>query len=281
MTTLGPTCFSVVSVGGTAQQGSILTRANAAYHRYHIYDNETTGYSAVVSKPGDMNDMPQLTWSGYLTAGNKAAIAGLFALSGTPDFSSGLAASISKKTVNYGNTQVGSFSTTGCFGTRLQISGRPNELVRFSVDMIGSTTTTTTISRASITDVEFFPFERGTQTFGSDTLLGFTVTFNAGFYPRFSMDGSVGYSEVSEGMHSLVAEFILAQNSTALSHYSRYSGNSRSTPTITLIGTQGSACVIALGGYYTDWQYGDQDGTMVAHAILSGVYDGGRMISIN
>jgi len=271
-----------VSVGGTAQQGSVLTRANATYHRYHIYDNETTGYSAIVSKPGDMNDMPQLTWSGYLTAANKSTIAGLCALSSTPDFSASLVSSISKKTVIYGDTQVGAFSTTGCFGTRLQISGRPNELVRFSVDMIGSTTTKTTVSAAAITDVEFFPFERGTQTFNDDTLLGFTITFNAGFYPRFSMDASTGYSGVSEGMHSLIAEFVLAHNSTSYStEYGRYSALTRVDPTITLIGTQGSTCVIALGGYYTDWQYGDFEGIMTARAILSGVYGGGRMISIN
>lgn len=279
MSTIAGTCFSLVSVGGS-QQGSILTRANTAYHRYHLFENQTTGYSALVTKPGDMNDMPQLTWSGYLTATNKGTVAGLCAVRGSPNFHSSLVNSISTQTVVYGDTQTGAFSTSGCFGTRLQIIGRPNELVQFSVDMIGSTTTTTSSLSANTADVEFFPFERGTNTFGSNALLGFTVTFNAGFYPRFSMDGSTGYSAISEGMHSLTAEFMIAHASHS-TQYSRYSGNSRTTPTITLIGTKGSTCVIALGGYYTDWQYGDVGGIMVARAILSGVYDGGRMISIN
>lgn len=277
--TIAGTCFSLVSVGGY-QQGSILTRANTAYHRYHIYDNETTGYSAIVSKPGDMNDMPQLTWSGYLTASNCGTVAGLCALDGSPDFHNGLVDSISTQTVIYGDTQTGAFSTTSCFGTRLQITGRPNELVQFSVDMIGKTTASTSLPAPGPADKEFFPFERGVNTLGDDALLGFTVTFNAGFYPRFSMDGKTGYSAISEGMHSLTAEFMIAHASQG-GEYGAYSGNSRATPTITLIGTKGSTCVIALGGYYTDWQYGDAGGIMVARAIMSGVYDGGRMISIN
>lgn len=279
MGTIAGTCFSLVSVGGS-QQGSILTQANTAYHRYHIYDNETTGYSVIVSKPGDMNDMPQLTWSGYLTPSSCSAIAGLCALGGSPDFSEGLVDSISKQTVVYGDTQTGAFSTSGCFGTRLQITGRPNELVQFSVDMIGSTTTTTSALSANTANEEFFPFERGSSTFGSGALLGFTITFNTGFYPRFSIDGSTGYSGISEGMHSLTAEFMIAHASSS-TEYGNYGANSPTGPTIILIGTEGSTCVIALGGYYTDWQYGDAGGIMVARAILSGVHSETRgMIAI-
>lgn len=283
MTQLAGKCFTVISVGGTAQQGSILTRANSAPKRLHLYPNQTTGYSALVIKPGDMRDMARMTWAGFLNAGNKAAIAGLCAISGTPDFSASLVDSISAQTVIYGDTSVGAWSTTECFGTRLRLTGRSGELVKFSLEMIGKVTSTTTVAAPAIADAEFFPFEKGTQDIGADTVLAFEIDYRSGFFARFAPDGEAGYSGINESLRlrMLRARLTLAQNAAAVTEWGKYAAKTAVTPTLSLSGSAGSGCAIALGGYYTDWRDGTFRGLMVNIATLTGVYDGNIMISMN
>jgi hypothetical protein len=283
MTQLAGKCFTVVSAGGTAQQGSILTRSNAAHKRLYLYPNQTTGYSALVIKPGDMRDMARMTWAGFLNAGNKIAIADLCAISGTPDFSASLVASISALTVVYGDTSVGAWSTTECFGTRLRLTGKSGELVQFSLEMVGKATTTTTVSAPAIAEAEFFPFEKGTQDIGADTVLAFDIDYRTGFFARFAPDGEPGYSGINESLRQrmLRARLTLAQNAVAEAEYAKYAAQTAVTPTLSLSGSAGTGCAIALGGYYTDWRDGEFERMMVNIATLTGVYDGRIMLSMN
>jgi hypothetical protein len=270
-----------VSVGGTPQYGSILTRSNAAHKRLQLYPNQTTGNSALAVKPGDMRDLSRMTWSGFLNASNSGLIAGLCALLGTPDFSASLVGSIGTQTVVYGGVGVGAYSTAGCFGTRLRLSGRSNQLVRFSLEMNGKAATATTVSGPGLVESEdFFPLEKGS---GGEEILGFDIDYRTGFFARFAPDGSVGYTAINESLRlrRLQATIFLAQGATAMGVFGSYADITRSARTLSLNAYDGSSCTIQLGGYYEDWQCGEVKGIMVAKAVLSGVWDSGVMISMN
>jgi len=283
MTVIAGACYQVISAGGTSQQGSVLTRSNAAHKRLHLYPNQTSGHGALVMKPGDMRDMGRMTWGGYLNAANKAAIAGLCAIAGTPDFGASLVASISALTIIYGDPVVGAFSTTECFGTRLRLTGRTGKLVQFAVEMVGKATTSTTVTAPAIADAEFFPFEKGTHGIGDDTLLGFDIDYRTGFDTQFAPDGGPGYSKITEGLRkrALTATLYLAHNAASFAEWDDYDAITANTHTLSLSGSAGTACVIALGGYYTDWNYREQDKLLVAKAVLTGVWDDTTYIKMN
>ena len=283
MAVIAGACYQVISAGGTSQQGSVLTRSNAGHKRLHLYPNQTSGHGAPVIKPGDMRDMGRMTWGGYLNASNTAAIAGLCAIAGTPDFGTNLVASISALTIVYGDPVVGAFSTTSCFGTRLRLTGRTGKLVQFAVEMVGKATTSTTVAAPAIADAEFFPFEKGTHGIGADTLLGFDIDYRTGFYARFAPDGGTGYSGISESLRqrALTVTLYLAHNAASFAEWADYAAIVRNNHTLTLSGSAGTACVIALGGYYVDWDYKEQDKLLVARAVLGGVWNDSTYISIN
>ena len=283
MTTLAGKCYSVVSVNGTSQQGSILRRANTAHKRLYLYKGQTSGHGASVRVPGDMRDMSRMTWAGYLSAANKSLVAEACAISGTPDFGTNLVSSITGLTMVYGDTSVGAFTTSDCFGTRLRLTARPDKLVEFSLELVGKGTTKTTVSAPAIADSEFFPFELGSHAIGADTLYGFDIDYRTGFFARFAPDGGQGYSAINESLRkrALSIRLVMAQNATAYSEWDDYDGITRADHTLTLTGTQASTCVLALGGYYTDWPYGDYEGLLVAKALLTGVWDDSTYISMN
>jgi len=283
MTVIAGACYRVVSAGGTSQQGSILTRSNAAHKRLHLYPNQVSGHGAPVLEPGDLRDLARMTWAGYLNASNKAAVAGLCAIAGTPDFGTNLVASISALTIIYGDPVVGAFQTTECFGTRLRLTGRSGQLVRFSVEMVGKATTATTVTAPAIADAEFFPFEKGTHGIGDDTLLGFDVDYRTGFFARFAPDGELGYSGINESLRqrALAVTLYLAHNAASYAEWADYAAITRADHTLTLSGSDGSTCVIAVGGYYEDWDYREQNKLLVAKAVLRGVWDDSTYISMN
>jgi len=283
MTVIAGACYQVISAGGTSQQGSVLTRSNAAHKRLHLYPGQVSGHGAPVLKPGDMRDMAQMTWAGYLNAANKAAIAGACAISGTPDFGVNLVASISALTIVYGDPVVGAFTTSNCFGTRLRIRGRTGQLVRFQLDLVGKATTKTTVTAPAIAEAEFFPFEKGTHGIGADTLLGFDIDYRTGFFARFAPDGSLGYTGINESLRKrqLRVRLVLAQTASGYGEWDDYDGITRADHTLTLTGTNGSTCVIVVGGYYTARPHGEQEKLLVAKATLTGVWDDTTYIKMN
>jgi len=283
MTVIAGACYQVISAGGASQQGSVLTSSNAAHKRLHMYPSQTSGHGAPVLKPGDMRDMGRMTWAGYLNAGNKAAIAGLCAVAGAPDFGTNLVASISALTIIYGDPVVGAFQTTECFGTRLRLTGRSGQLVRFSLEMVGKATTSHTVAAPAIADAEFFPFEKGTHVIGEDTLLGFDVDYRTGFFARFAPDGDLGYSGINESLRQreLSATLYLAHDAASYAAWANYAAVARTDHTLTLSGSDGSSCIVVVGGYYTNWDHQEQEKLLVARATLTGVWDDGAYISMN
>ena len=224
-----------------------------------------------------------MTWAGYLNAANKSLIAGACAINGTPDFGTNLVASISALTMVYGDTGVGAFTVSNCFGTRLRLTGSTNKLVEFSLDLVGKATTKTTIAAPAIADAEFFPFEKGSHGIGADTLYGFTIDYRTGFWASIAPDGGSGYSKINESLRkrALSVRLVMAQNAASYAEWDDYDGITRADHTLTLTGTAATTCVLALGGYYTDWPYGDYEGLLVARALLTGVWDDSTYFSMN
>ncbi len=283
MTVIAGACYQVISAGGTSQQGSVLTRANAAHKRLYQYPGQVSGHGAPVLAPGDMRDMAQMTWAGFLNAANKGAIAAACAINGAPDFGTNLVAGISALTIVYGDPVVGAFTTSSCFGTRLRISGRTGQLVRFQLDMVGKATTKTTVSAPAIAEAEFFSFEKGTHGISADTVLGLDIDYRTGFFARFAPDGTQGYTGINESLRrrQLRVRLTLAQTAAGYGEWDDYDGITRVDHTLTLVGTSGSTCVIVLGGYYVDWPYGKQDKLLVANAVLQGAWDDSNYIKMN
>lgn len=274
-------CYTVLAVSGVAQHGSILTKSNAAHKRLHWYPNQSQGVGALAVKPASMRDLSRMTWSGYLSSANCSYIAGACALTGTPDFTTNLVGSISVLGMVYGGVGAEAYSTSACFGTRLRLSGRSGQLVRFSLDLNGYAATETTVASAGeLTSDIFFPLELGT---GGEDILGFEIDYQTGFFARFAPDGGLGYTGINESvkLRRLRARVFLAQGTTAMTEFGKYAGIEKAGYTLGLASPAGGSCTIQLGGYYDDWQRGEVGKISVAKAVLMGMYDGSAMISMN
>jgi len=262
-----------------------MTRYGAPYLKLHLF-GPASGFGAPAIYPEKIKSLPMLTMGGKLSAtikGDLATICGCVAASNYKDNSRAAAAKTGMVTCIYGDANVGGFTTTGCVGSRLTVTGRTNELADFSVDMFGLTTTQTVCTAGAVVDTEFFPFELGTNTFGADTLLGYTLTFDTGLVPVFAMDGlgpTAGYGEVGDVGANCTLQVTLAANAAALTEWGKYSAITAVTPTLTLIGTAASTWAIALKGYYTEWDRADVNGLGAHRATITGHVVGTSMLNI-
>lgn len=276
MANIPGTCFAIVSVGGTVHQGITCRSGGADYFRFHTFP-AAYGHGSPIVVPEKIKSRPELSIGGYLSAGLPAALAAMSGCGSGADFSA--LRTPSKTAIAYGDITK-SYSTSDCVGSRLTITGRPNELVEFSLDAFGMTTATGGALAAVIEDKEFFPFERGSNSgIGAETLLGFTLIFNTGFAPVYAMDalGETGYSEIGDIGATCTLELALAHANE--SEYSAYAGVTNTTVALTLTSSEGSSSVITVTGYYTSFDYGgDAGGILVSRATLYGV--GASMLSI-
>ena len=123
----------------------------------------------------------------------------------TPDIANG----IDTFTIEYGdNTQA--YETECCFSTRLQISGAPNEVCKFTCDITGRQRTETTFTGAlSVQSVQRFPFNKaavyidasgGTigTTQKTNLLRAFQWTLETKFKAFYASDGELYFSSVVE-----------------------------------------------------------------------------------
>lgn len=286
MTVIAPTCFGVVELPtGTGVQGLTCTTGGADYVRYHIFP-AAYGYGGPVVYPEKIKSRPELTIGGFLSSGIIDTIAAMCGCGSAADFT-GLRTPTAQS-ISYGDTEVGGFDTTECIGTRLTITGRPNELVEFTLDCFGMTTTSAGVLTApAIADVDFFPFERGSQTnIGADTLLGFTLTFDTGYFPVYTMEGlaDTGYAEIGEHGANVMLELVLAHNAASYgTEWVAYKDTTVRNPIITLADSNDVAgCTIDVDGYYTAWGFpGDVDGLMVHTATITGHVTGLNMLQIS
>ena len=271
------TCFGVVEFPqGTTVPGLTVTTGGADYPRFHLFP-ASGGFGGPVVLPEIIKSRPELTVSGYLSSGIISTISGMCGCGEAADFSA--LRSPSAAIIDYGDVLLaggGGFTTTGCVGTRLTITGRPNELVEFTLDAFGLTTAQGAVSALTAgDDAVFFPFERGSYDSVTDTLLGFTLTFDTGYIPVYAMDGlaETGYAEIGESGANVTLELVFAHNVTSYTtEYGKYTGVTAVNPVIVLKGSDDTAtCTIDVDGYYTAWGFpGDVDGLMVHTATITG-----------
>jgi hypothetical protein len=285
MTVLGAKCFETADFGGNIAYGATMTEWGADYLKLHLFP-PGSGFGAPAIYPEKIKSLPMLTLGGKLCnaiTSDIATICGCVAASNYQDNSRAAAAKAGAVTCIYGDANVGGFTTTGCVGTRLTVTGTTNELVDFALSMFGLTTTQTACTAGAVVDTEFFPFELGANTFGANTLLGFTLNFDTGLIPVFAMDGlgpTDGYGEVGDVGAGCTLQVTLANNAAALTEWGKYEALTAVTPTITLTGTAASTWAIALKGYYTAWESAEVTGLGAHRATITGHVVGTSMLNI-
>jgi len=285
MTVLGAETFETADFGGNLAYGAVMTKYGADYIKYHQF-GPSDGFGAPSIIPEKIKSLPMLTLGGKLCnaiTSDIATICGCESSSNFKDNSRAAAAKAGAVTCIYGDANVGGFTTTVCVGTRLTVTGVSNELVDFSLDMFGGTTTQTSVTAGSVGTAEFFPFELGTSTYDADTLLGYTLNFDTGLIPVFAMDG-IGdtdpYGEVGDIGAQCTLQVTLAANASALTEWDKYNDTTAVTPTLTLTGTSGSTWAIALKGYYTGWAKAGVNGLAAHQAIVTGHVVGTSLLNI-
>ena len=285
MTTLGAVCFETVDFGGNLAYGSQMTKWGADFVKYHQF-GVGDGFGAPSIIPEKVKSLPMLTMGGVLCNAITSDIATICGCEATSDFKANTRAAAAKAgavTSIYGDANVGGFTTTVCVGTRLTVTGTSNELITYSLDMFGGTTTQGSTTAGSVGTAEFFPFELGTSSYGEDTLLGWTLTFDTGLIPVFAMDGigNTGpYGEVGDVGATCTLQMTLAANATALTEYGKYVATTAVTPTLTPTGTSGSTWAMALKGYYTAWDRAEVNGLGAHRATVTGHVVGTSMLNI-
>lgn len=285
MTVLGAKCFETADFGGSLAYGATMTAYGAEFLKLHVFP-PGGGFGAPSIYPEKIKSLPMLTLGGKLCnaiTANIAIICGAVAAQNYKDNSRAAAAKAGAVSCIYGDATTSGYTTTVCIGSRLTVTGRTNELTDFSLDMFGGTTSVTSATAGTIAEAEFFPFELGTNTFGADTLLGYTLTFDTGLIPVFAMDG-IGntdpYGEVGDIGATCTLQATLADNAAAATEYGKFIALTAVTPTITLIGTAASTWAMALKGYYTGWQRTEVNGLGAYQATVTGHVAGTSMLNI-
>jgi len=140
----------------------------------------------------------------------------------TPDQTDG----IETFTIEYGDdTQA--WEMAYCFGVTLEISGAPNEVCTFSLDIVGDKKTECSFTPAlSMQSVQLAPFNLakfyiddsgGTMgdTQKTGLLRGFTWTLNTQFAAFYTADGDLSYGAVTEGRKAVELSLVYRYNSDA------------------------------------------------------------------
>jgi len=161
----------------------------------------------------------------------------------TPDQANG----IETFTFEYGdNTQA--WEMAYCFGTTLEISGAPNEVCQFSLDIVGDKQTecsftgglsVQSVQRAPFNLAKFYIDDSG-GTMGSTQktglLRGFTWTLNTQFAAFYTADGDLGYGAVVEGPKAVELSLTYRYNSDADTEEGKYQDRSTRLMRIVLNG---------------------------------------------
>ena len=285
MTVLGTTAFETVDFGGNLAHGCVMTEWGAAFLMLQLF-GPGDGFGAPSIYPEKIKSRPLLTMSGPLSQAISSdiwTICQCVAATNFKDNSRAAAAVTGKVTCIYGDANVGGFTTTGCIGARLRLTGRTNQLIQVNLAMFGTTTTQTSATAGAVTDTEFYPFELCNNSIGADTVLGFDLTFETGLVPVYPMDNlgpTDGYGEVADIGAQVTLQMLYAMNAAALTEYGKYHAITAVTPTLTLTGTAASTEVIAILGYYTDWGRAVVDGILCHRATITGHTTGTALMNV-
>jgi len=183
-----------------------------------------------------------------------------------------------------------------CFVQRLEISGRPGELITVSADIVGrqflTAGTFTDLSGTGIVSREYFPFELAkfyidafdtdwATTFTTPTQIynveEFSFVWESGFMPHFKADGQLYFYDVTENPEAKKATLTLKQAMTSATpaFATELAAALAGTPryvTVELNGTGGTREVlIKMAGTYTAFPEGVEDGVITFDTVLESV----------
>jgi len=275
MTTYVGVPFEVASIGGNVAYGATMTRYGGFEWKLHDF-GPGGGMGAPGIKPAKIKKWPMLTLGGALCTGIKGSVIDACALS-SPNFgdNSRVAQVGGGVTCTYGNMTHG-FSTSGCVGSRLTISGTSNALVTFSLDMFGKATATGGVSASGGDTADFYPFELGSY---GDALLGFTLTVDTGLVPVFAMNsqGPDGWVNLGDVGATCTLQMMLSDPSSQITAADAVGVTN--SETITLASPGGGSLGIAVTGYYSAVDRAEVAGITATAVTLSGF--GSSMVSLS
>lgn len=213
----------------------------------------------------------------------------------TPDITNG----IDTYTIEYGDN-LQAYEAEYCFATRLQISGAPNELCKFTCDITGRQNTDASFTGALVAQsVQYFPFNKckfyvntSWATLGNtekaDLLKSFTWTLDTQFRAGYTAHNQLYFYDVVEDKKAVELELVYARNTNADAERTKYEQGTTTFLQILLegqteldVGQSNEPYVKLYGAYqYLGWPSPDDEDGLSTHAVRAeSVFDsvGSRM----
>jgi hypothetical protein len=286
-TNVSSSAFSIVQLSGADDYGSKITNQALTNWLLETFDDYPSGFLAPVIPPAQITQEPRLTFGGFLNDFNDDHLVGM-AINATGSPSYVTANTVVPITIGYGRHTTAShgFETTGCFATRLNITGRMKQLVQFSADLTGLVTDVATLTLDTTpTMPEFYPFGKIAFSIGTSfddesyaakttSLLGFSATLNTGYTPDEYSDGAQYYGNINEDVKVMDLELRMAHNATSMAEWAKWDGGTASAAKIVLTSTAGSSTVtIQVFGYYHEFSQVEEAGKLVNVGKLRAYWD--------
>lgn len=272
--------------------------------RYHE-DWDIVGEEAALSWQGDLNFRHILWAIAMAIRGNvsptqpdssnepntyKWTYAPAETTANTPDIANG----IDTFTFEFGdNTQA--YEAEYCFATRLEISGAPNELCQFAVDIVGRQVTDTTFTAGlTMQSVQYAPFNlakiyiddsdsfSGAPTQKTGLLRGFTWVLETQFSAFVTADGNLYFGSVVEDRKHPQLSLTYKWGSDADGERTKYEGQTTRYIRLELNGdteldsgqSNPPKLQIDAAYRYSEWpEWGEDEGATVFDVTALGVMD--------
>ena len=207
----------------------------------------------------------------------------------TPDITNG----IETYTIEYGDN-LQAYEVEYCFATKLQISGAPNEPVKFTCDIAGRQRSDCSFTGSlSAQSVQLFPFNLTTfaidttgatigDTAKTGTLRAFTWSLDTKFRPFYTADGALYFACVAEDRKSPELTLTYVRNTTTDTERTAYENRTTKFLRIKMFGqaemdasqTNPPYLILDQAVRYREWPtFSDQDGLATVQVKADCVYD--------
>ena len=270
----------------------------------HMADDEIVGKEAKIVWAGDLNHRHANWLLSMAIRGNVTptqpdgtnepnsylwTYAPTLTTANTPDQTNG----IETYTIEYGDN-LQAYEVEYCFATKLQISGAPNEVVKFTCDITGRQRADTTFtSSLTAQSVQRFPFNLATiaidttgagigDTAKTGLLRAFTWTLDTMFRAFYTADGNLYFAVVAEDRKAPELTLTYVRNSDADTERTAYENRTTKFLRIALNGqtemdeSQSNPPYLYLDQAirYKEWPtFSDQDGLATVQVKADAVYD--------